>query len=87
MAGSSVYVGHLTQNMFSLAGKMISFPSGQLLNQPSLLDVKDISHGLQPYALIRGGAMIEIIVSVASVKTVDFYYGTLALGCCIDRKQ
>jgi hypothetical protein len=87
MAVFFAYVGRLMGNMSSRAARMILFPSGLLQTRPLLPDVKGINRGSQLYALIHGGAMIEIIDSAVWVKIVGFCYGTSALECCIGRKR
>jgi hypothetical protein len=87
MAGFFAYVGRLMENTSSRAARMILFPSGLLQIRPLLPVVKDINRGSQLYALIHGGAMIEIIDSAVWVKIVGSYYGTSASECCIGRKR
>jgi hypothetical protein len=66
---------------------MTSFPSGPLPNPLLLPDAKDTSPGSQLCALTHGDAMIGIIDSVASAKTVGFCYGTLMWECYTGLKR
>jgi len=72
----SASAGLRMANMFLLVVKMIWFLSGQLPNQPLLLDARDINLGSQPFALFRGDAMIKITGSEVLVKTADSFCGT-----------
>lgn len=63
MVGSFASAGPQTANMFSPAGKMISFPSGVPASRPSSQDVKVTTPGSHQLRLTPGDVMTRSTAS------------------------